>query len=80
MALIAIVSVIIIRSFIVQPFLVYGSSMEPNFHNNDYLLIDEISYRFKNPERGEVIVFKYPGNENYYYIKRIIGLPEKKFK
>ncbi|MEK7634574.1 MAG: signal peptidase I [Patescibacteria group bacterium] len=74
-ALIAIVSVIIIRSFIVQPFLVYGSSMEPNFHNNDYLLIDEISYRFKNPERGEVIVFKYPGNENYYYIKRIIGLP-----
>lgn len=74
-ALIAVISVLIIRNFLVQPFLVYGSSMEPNFHNNDYLLIDEISYRFKKPERGEVVVFKYPGDESYYYIKRIIGLP-----
>jgi signal peptidase I len=73
-AVIAIVSVLIIRNFLVQPFLVNGASMEPNFHNNDYLIVDEISYRFKEPQRGEVVVFKYPGDERYFYIKRIIGL------
>ena len=81
-ALIAIVSVLIIRTFLVQPFLVSGASIEPNFHNGDYLLIDELSYRFREPERGEVIVFHYPKDEKYYYIKRIIGLPgeELEFK
>lgn len=74
-ALIAIFAVLIIRYFLVQPFLVNGASMEPNFHGGDYLIVDELTYRFKEPERGEVIVFKYPGNESYYYIKRIIGLP-----
>ena len=74
-AIIAIVSVLIIRNFLVQPFLVNGASMEPNFYNNDYLIVDEISYRFKEPQRGEVVVFKYPGDEKYFYIKRIIGLP-----
>lgn len=81
-ALIAIVSVLIIRTFLVQPFLVSGASMEPNFHDRDYLLIDELSYRFREPERGEVIVFHYPNDKKYYYIKRIIGLPgeELEFK
>lgn len=74
-AVIAIIAVLIIRNFLVQPFLVNGASMEPNFHNNDYLIIDEISYRFKEPQRGEVVVFRYPGDEKYFYIKRIIGLP-----
>ncbi len=67
--------VVAIRSFIVQPFLVSGASMEPNFSSNDYLLIDEVSYRFNEPERGDVIVFHYPGDESVYYIKRVIGLP-----
>src|SRR3990170_7147844 len=81
-ALIAIAAVLVIRTFLVQPFLVSGASMEPNFHNGDYLLIDELSYRFREPERGEVIVFHYPKDEKYYYIKRIIGLPgeELEFK
>jgi len=74
-ALIAIAAVLVIRYFLVQPFLVSGASMEPNFHSGDYLLIDEISYRFREPQRGEVIVFHYPNNESVYYIKRIIGLP-----
>jgi|SRR3989344_3808003 len=74
-AAIAIVTVLIIRNFLVQPFLVNGASMEPNFSNNDYLLIDELSYRFREPTRGEVIVFRYPGDESTFYIKRIIGLP-----
>src|SRR3990167_8352717 len=74
-ALIAIAAVLVIRYFLIQPFLVSGASMDPNFHSGDYLLIDEISYRFREPQRGEVIVFHYPNNESVYYIKRIIGLP-----
>lgn len=67
--------VLVVRTFIAQPFLVSGSSMEPNFKHGDYLLIDELSYRFRDPERGEVIVFKYPRNHRSHYIKRIVGLP-----
>lgn len=63
-----------IRYFIAQPFLVSGPSMEPTFMNNDYLIVDEISYRFEKPARGEVIIFNRP-LENKYLIKRIIGLP-----
>src|SRR4030066_2203226 len=63
--------------FIFQPFFVRGQSMEPNFENGDYLIIDEISYRFRDPLRGEVIVFKYPNDPSQRYIKRIIGLPEE---
>jgi len=74
-ALIAVVTVFIVRSFLLQPFLVNGASMEPNFSNGDYLLVDELTYRLRSPERGEVIVFRYPGDESTYYIKRIIGLP-----
>jgi len=76
--IIAIVTVFFIRTFLIQPFLVSGASMEPNFSSGDYLLIDEISYRLRSPERGEVIVFKYPENPSVYYIKRIVGLPEER--
>ncbi len=79
-ALIALIAVLVIRYFFVQPFLVSGASMEPTFSGGDYLLIDEISYRFREPSRGEVVVFKYPGNESIYYIKRIIGLPGEKIE
>jgi signal peptidase I len=72
---IAVAVVFVIRAFIAQPFLVSGSSMEPGFSNGDYLLVDELSYRIRVPERGEVIVFRYPGDHRSYYIKRIIGLP-----
>lgn len=76
--LIAVIVVIGVRYFLVQPFLVDGASMEPNFHSGDYILINEISYRFKEPQRGETVVFHYPGNETTYFIKRIIGLPGEK--
>lgn len=49
--------------------------MEPNFHNGDYLIIDEISYQFNGPQRGDVVVFKYPQDLSQRYIKRIVGLP-----
>ena len=49
--------------------------MEPNFYDSEYLIIDEISYRFEEPIRGDVVVFKYPKDNSQYYIKRIVGLP-----
>ncbi len=72
---IAIVAVLLVRSFVTQPFLVSGSSMEPTFNDGNYLLVDELSYDFRVPERGEVIVFKYPSDPSSYFIKRIVGLP-----
>lgn len=76
--LVAVIIVVGVRHFLVQPFLVDGYSMEPNFFSGDYLLINELSFRFKEPQRGEVVVFHYPGNKSTYFIKRIIGLPEEK--
>ena len=75
--LIALMIVAPIRLFVFQPFFVKGQSMEPNFHNSDYLIIDELTYRFSAPERGDVVVFKYPHNPSQKYIKRIIGLPDE---
>ncbi len=49
--------------------------MEPNFHDGEYLVIDQLSYRFSNPKRDDVIVFRYPLDESQFFIKRIIGLP-----
>ena len=72
--------VIPIRLFIVCPFYVQGASMEPNFYDREYLLVDEISYRFREPERGEVVVFRYPEDPREYFIKRIIGLPGETLK
>jgi len=72
---IAVVTVFLIRSFLVQPFLVSGASMEPNFSDGNYLLVDEITYRFREPSRGEVVVFRYPLDPKTFFIKRIVGLP-----
>ncbi len=77
---IAVAAVFVVRTFIAQPFLVSGSSMEPGFNNGNYLLVDELTYRLRNPERGEVVVFKYPKDPNSYFIKRIIGLPGETVK
>lgn len=67
--------VIPIRMFIAQPFIVSGASMDPTFQDGDYLIVDELSYYLRRPERGEVIIFRPPQNKKTYYIKRIIGLP-----
>lgn len=75
--ILAVIIVVPIRYFIFQPFFVQGMSMEPNFYDGDYLIVDEITYRFVDPQRGEVVVFKYPQRPSQRYIKRIVGLPEE---
>ncbi len=77
---ISIVIIIPIRYFLIQPFYVKGASMEPTFHDHEYLIIDEISYRFGEPKRGDVVVFRYPRDPREYYIKRVIGLPGEKIQ
>jgi len=72
---ISLVIIIPIRYFLIQPFYVKGASMEPNFYDHEYLIIDEISYRFNDPKRGDIIVFRYPKDPQEYFIKRLIALP-----
>lgn len=69
-----------IRAYVAQPFIVEGDSMEPNFKDGQYMIIDELSYNFKSPERGEVIVFRAPAQPSIFLIKRIIGLPGEEIK
>lgn len=63
---------------VLQPHKIKGQSMEPNFSNGEYLLTDKITYRLREPKRGDVIVFKAPGTNGDEFIKRIIGLPGEK--
>jgi len=87
----ALVIILPVRVFLFQPFFVQGASMEPNFENNQYLIINEFGYKqtsvdisnfhlftanpFKELGRQEVTVFRYPKNRSQFFIKRIIGLP-----
>lgn len=64
-----------IRFFVAQPFIVSGQSMDPTFANGQYLIVDELTYHIDQPQRGDVIIFRYPKNPSEFFIKRIIGLP-----
>jgi len=75
---IALVIIIPFRIFIAEPFVVSGPSMLPNFKDRDYLIVDRITYRFSEPQRGDVIVLRYPKDPSQYFIKRLIGLPGDK--
>jgi len=72
---ISLIIVLPIRAFVVQPFIVRGASMEPTYTQGEYLIVDEVSYYFRDPARGEVVIFRYPRNPKQFFIKRIIGLP-----
>ncbi len=90
----ALLVVVPIKLFIFQPFIVQGSSMEPNFHNREYLIVKEWGYKttaiaagnhkfftvksYKDIERGTVIVFRSPKNPDKFFIKRVIGLPNER--
>ncbi|MBU4285123.1 signal peptidase I [Patescibacteria group bacterium] len=78
--IISLAIIIPIRYFLIQPFFVNGASMEPNFQDGDYLIVDEISYRFDAPERGDVVIFRYPLDPSQFFIKRVIGLPGESIK
>ncbi len=79
-AIISLAIIIPVRYFLIQPFYVKGASMEPNFYDHEYLIIDEISYRFNQPKRGDIVVFRYPKDPKQFFIKRIIGLPGERIK
>ncbi len=72
---IALAIFVIVYRFLFQPHQVKGQSMFDNFHDGEYLLTNKIDFHFRDPESGEVIVFKAPKNEDYDYIKRVIGSP-----
>lgn len=73
--LLSLAIIIPFRLLIAAPFIVDGDSMLPNYHNGEYLIVDEISKRFSDFKRGEVVVFHPPTDNRKYYIKRVIGLP-----
>ncbi|OGH64716.1 MAG: signal peptidase I [Candidatus Magasanikbacteria bacterium RIFCSPHIGHO2_01_FULL_41_23] len=78
-AVLAGITIGFVRYFLFKPFYVKGQSMEPTFEERDYLIIDELSYRFHEPSRGDVIVLHYRPSDDYY-LKRIIGLPGERIK
>ena len=73
--LFVLIIVLPIRLFVIQPFRVSGESMETTFHHGEYLIVDQISYRFTEPSYGEVIVFRYPEDPTIPFIKRVVGVP-----
>ncbi|MBN1689089.1 MAG: signal peptidase I [Candidatus Omnitrophica bacterium] len=72
---VALVLAIVIRTFLLGPYKIPTGSMKPTFQVGDRIFVDKISYRFRDPERGEIIVFKYPLEKKKDYVKRLIGLP-----
>ena len=78
--LITVLIVLPIRLFVAKPFIVNGASMDPTFKSGQYLIVDELSFHFRAPKRGEVVVFQYPHDTSRFYIKRIVGLPGETVK
>lgn len=89
--LLALVVIMPVRVFLFQPFFVQGASMEPTFENGQYLIVNELGYKktdlkfatvepFRDIERGDVIIFRYPKNPKQFFIKRVIGMPGEKIK
>ncbi len=66
---------LVFRPYVAQTFIVRGESMYPTFVNNEYMIVDELTYHFREPARNDVVIFRYPNYPETFYIKRIIGLP-----
>lgn len=77
---IALAIFLVVYVFLVQPHRVQGDSMLPNFKNGELILTDKVSYKFREPKRGEIIVFKAPQNRQKDFIKRIIATTGEKIK
>jgi len=74
-ALLALIIVIPFRLFVAQPFIVSGASMSPTFQTGEYIIVDQVTYRLEEPQRGDVVIFRFPNDPSKFFIKRIIGLP-----
>lgn len=74
-SIIALIIVVPIRMFVAQPFIVSGASMENTFSHNQYLIVDQLSYHLDTPDRGDVVIFRYPKDPSKFFIKRVIGVP-----
>jgi signal peptidase I len=81
-AILAVLIFLALYLFLVRPHQIRGDSMLPNFHNGEYLLTEMVSYNLlkKEPQRGEVIVFRSPEQPSLDFIKRVIALPNEKVK
>jgi len=78
--LLALLLALFIRTFIVQAFRIPSGSMIPTLLVGDQILVDKLVYKFRKPERGDIIVFKFPKDETRDFIKRLIGLPGDKLE
>ena len=74
-AVITILIVVPIRMYVAQPFIVNGASMSPTFETGQYLIVDQFTYHFGEPQRGDVVIFKFPQDTSKFFIKRVVGLP-----
>ncbi|MEW6523434.1 MAG: signal peptidase I [Bacillota bacterium] len=72
--LLALVIALVIRGFVMESFVVQGSSMEPTLLNSERLLVNKITFRLREPQRGDIIVFRYPRSPDRDYIKRVIAV------
>lgn len=71
--LIAVLLALIIRTFIAQPFIIPSGSMEPTLQVGDRILVSKINYKFSEPQRGDIVVFKFPLDPSKDFVKRLIG-------
>ena len=78
--IIALVLALVIRTFIVQAFKIPSGSMLPTLQVGDHILVNKFVYHFTSPQRGDILVFKYPKDEGRDFIKRVIGLPDDKLE
>lgn len=79
--ILAVVVIILINKFWVSVFIVDGESMEPNMHDKELILLKISSYASANPQRGDVVVVRYPGDpDNRKYVKRVVALPGEKLE
>ncbi len=71
----AFILAIIVLTFIGRAFKIPSSSMSPTLQNRDRIFVNRFTYRFSKPQRGDIVVFIYPGDKKRDFIKRVIGLP-----
>jgi signal peptidase I len=75
---IAVILALLIRTFILQPFYIPSGSMEPTLMIQDHIIVNKIGYRFWEPQRGDIVVFRFPRDPSKDFVKRLIGLPGEK--